>query len=66
MTEPLPKPAFDVLLDRAGLTAIAPAEREDIRLATRHLTAYLERIRTPAPEVALEPAVTFDPAEAAT
>jgi hypothetical protein len=64
MAEPLPKAAFDALLERAGLTAMEEAEREDIRLATRHLAEYLARIRAPVPEPALEPAVTFDAAEA--
>ncbi len=66
MSDPLPKPAFDALMERAGLHDIPPAEREEIRLATRHVAAFAARIRTPAPPgLETEPATVFIPGEVA-
>lgn len=64
MAEPLPKEVFDVLMERAGLSDIPRAEREDIRLATRHAADFAARVRAPAilgPET--EPATVFAPWE---
>lgn len=64
MAEPLPGTAFDALMERAGLTGMAPDEREDIRLATRHAAAFAARVRAPAPlGVETEPATVFAPWE---
>jgi len=66
MAEPLPEAAFDVLMRRAGLTDyLTPAEREDIRLATRYAAEFAARVRG-APEplgVEAEPATAFVPGE---
>lgn len=64
MAEPLPKAAFNALMERAGLADIPPEEREDIRLATRHAAAFAERVRASASlGVEVEPATVFTPWE---
>jgi hypothetical protein len=66
MAEPLPRAAFDALMERAGLADMTPEEREDIRLATRHAAGFAARVRAPAPAplgVETEPATVFAPWE---
>jgi hypothetical protein len=56
---------FDVLLKRAGIEGLAPAERAGIHAVWGAVEAMLESVRTPAPgadevaAAAAEPAVTF-------
>jgi hypothetical protein len=65
MSEPLSEAVFDALLARAGLTDLSPAEREDIRQATKYMTTMAERLRTPQPpKYEDEPATVFAPWEA--
>ncbi len=59
MAEPLDKPQFDALMQRAGI-ALTDAEAEGIRAASRYLVAAADRVRTPR-EVAIEMATTFAP-----
>ena len=61
MAEPLPRAAFDALMERAGLTDMTPDERDDIRLATRHAAGFAARVREagPALGVEAEPAAMF-------
>ncbi len=65
MAEPLPEAAFDALMERAGLTDIAPGEREEIRLATRFAAAFAAQVRTAPPPLGAEtePATVFAPWE---
>lgn len=65
MAEPLPEAAFDALMERAGLLDLAPEEREDIRLATRHAARFAERVRAAPPflDPRTEPATVFAPWE---
>ncbi len=64
MAEPLPKAAFDALTERAGLLDLAPEEREDIRLATRHAARFAERVRAAPLDLATEPAMVVRAAHA--
>ena len=59
MAEPLDKPQFDALIQRAGIV-LTEAEAEGIRQASRYLVAAAMRMRTPR-EVAVEMATTFAP-----
>ena len=62
MAEPLPEPAFEALMRRAGLLDLAPDEREGIRQATRHVARFAALVRAPEPPAAsLEPATRFAP-----
>jgi hypothetical protein len=48
VTEPLPRAGFDALLERAGLGALPEEEREEVRLATRHVAAFAAKVRAGA------------------
>jgi hypothetical protein len=64
MDEPLPGPAFDALMERAGLAGLTPGEREGIRLATRFVAGFAARVRAPAPpDLGTEPATVFAPGQ---
>jgi hypothetical protein len=66
MAEPLRRAAFDALVERARLCDMAPEEREDSCLATRHAAGFAERVRTSATAplgVETEHATVFAPWE---